>query len=58
MKLSSLNWDSSPNKQSKLEEDFLTASCQLFDISTKNFERDKLADRMRTDDAKLDYIFQ
>ena len=36
--LSSLNWDSSPGKQSKLEKDFLSESYQLFDISTKNLK--------------------
>nr|XP_047146359.1 uncharacterized protein LOC124819156 [Hydra vulgaris] len=39
-----------------LEKDFLTESYQLFDISTKNFKKDILADRLRTDDAKLEDI--
>ena len=56
IKLSSLNWNSSLDKQSKLEKDFLTESYQLFDISTKNFKKDILADRLRTDDAKLEDI--
>ncbi|XP_047142103.1 uncharacterized protein LOC124816555 [Hydra vulgaris] len=56
IKLSSLNWNSSLDKQSKLEKDFLTESYQLFDILTKNFKKDILADRLRTDDAKLEDI--
>ena len=55
-KLKDLDWSSSPNSLTKLQENFVEHCYELFDISVANFEQKIRKDRIRSKEAQEEDI--